>query len=57
MINFEIEEYCEHCAAFEVEQMSYAHYLPGGIATKSHFLKCKHRDKCREIKKYLKSQK
>ena len=55
MIKLSIEEYCEHCPSFEVEQnISCATTLYSDeIVFVEHIITCKHKDKCKRIRHYL----
>lgn len=54
MIKLSIEEYCEHCPSFEVEQStSYAKTLDNEIILIEHVVTCKNNDKCKRIRHYL----
>lgn len=54
MINLLIEEYCNNCPGFEVEQNTLAAAtIDGEIVNREHYIKCVNRDKCNNIKKHL----
>ena len=52
MISLEIENYCNNCPDFEVEQK----ILEFSASDVFHSLECKHRYKCKSMANYLKRE-
>ena len=58
MIKLDIEEYCETCPHFEVEQSTIAtQSIDGEIVNSEHHIKCVNQTKCNNIKNHLENVK
>ncbi len=53
MIRLDIREYCHNCPDFFVDSETHMHYSSLGETGFDTFLRCKHRERCQRIEKYL----
>lgn len=56
MITLEIEKYCNNCPNFDVETEKHMLNVDGRPLEYYTYVKCKNREMCRNIKKYLESE-
>lgn len=53
MIQLKVEEYCQYCPEFEADVEKNTFYSGNGAVFYDTTIRCSHRERCNEIKKYI----